>query len=76
MGALLGGAPGSTTFTYGIVHGECFCRVCGWPARANHYDIGGKGDAAIIRAMTLTLLYHPSGLELRVDSQKAEAKAS
>ncbi len=57
-GFLLGGAPGSCTMEWGIVHGECRCTVCRWPARAYHFDIGAK-DNPIIKRLAVTLQYHP-----------------
>lgn len=54
IGVLLG-----ATFTYGLVHGEGFCSKCGWPARANHYDVGP------IKRLVCVLQYHPSGLKLK-----------
>jgi hypothetical protein len=52
-GWLLGGAPGSCTMDWGLVHGECFCSACGYPARAYHYKIGP------IDVLRVTLQYHP-----------------
>lgn len=45
LSALLGG------FTWGIAHGEGHC-VCGYPARAIHYDVGP------IRRLEAILQYH------------------
>lgn len=67
MGGILGGAPNSTTFPWGFAHGECSCNECGWPSRAIHYDIGGKGDDALVQRLNLNLLYHPSGIEVASD---------
>jgi hypothetical protein len=57
-GFLMGGAPGSTSMEWGLVHGECFCVRCKWPARAYHFDIGRKDDP-LIKRMSLMLQYHP-----------------
>lgn len=53
MSMVLGGG-----FTWGIVHGEGFCRECKWPARAHHFikDAEGK-DVITIR--NVILQYHP-----------------
>lgn len=58
-GYLLGGADGNATWEWSLAHGECHCSRCGYPARALHYDIGGTGEDALIRKLTLTLQYHP-----------------
>jgi hypothetical protein len=63
-GVLLGGAPGSCTMQWSLAHGECHCSVCGWPARAYHYDIGGTGEAALIARMNVTLQIHPDELQI------------
>lgn len=59
-GYLLGGADGNATWEWSLAHGECHCSRCGYPARALHYDIGGKGEDALIRRLSLTLQYHPA----------------
>lgn len=64
-GALLGGAPGSTTLEWSLAHGEAHCRVCTWPYRVYHYDIGGAGADALIQSLTCALAVHPSEIELR-----------
>lgn len=62
-GYLLGGGPGNATWEWSLAHGECHCSQCGYPARALHYDIGGKGEDALIRRLTLTLQYHPDFMQ-------------
>ena len=57
-GWLFAGGPGSTTMEWGLVHGECFCAKCKWPARAYHFDIGRKDDP-LIKRLSLMLQYHP-----------------
>lgn len=52
MGALLGG------FVYDIIHGEGHCGNCGWPGRANHYNVGP------IESLSLILQYHPDDLDV------------
>lgn len=44
-------------FIYGLAHGEGYCSVCKWPARANHYfkDAAGKD----IGSMRVIMQYHP-----------------
>ena len=70
MSAILGGMEGNTSWEWSLVHGECHCRVCGWPARAYRYDIGGKGEDALIKRLNMPLAVHPSLLEV---SETAEA---
>jgi len=49
------------TFTYGLTHGEGYCRQCGYPARANHYAPENEPGLS----MLCVLQYHPDGLEER-----------
>src|SRR5690349_21208401 len=51
-------------FTWGLAHGEGFCRECKWPARAHHFikDPAGK-DLLTIR--NLVLQYHPDYISER-----------
>lgn len=60
-GEPLNGLLGS--FEYGIAHGEGSCAVCGWPARANHYDFG------VISAFRGILQYHPDEVNDKKVSQ-------
>lgn len=48
---------GEATFTWGIVHGEGFCRGCGYPARAYHRVEN------LIDRLALVLAYHPDELK-------------
>jgi hypothetical protein len=59
MDAFLGGGK----FTWGIAHGEGFCSVCNWPARAYHFNVGP------IERFEMILQYHPD--ELNVREEKA-----
>lgn len=45
-------------FTWGLAHGEGFCRNCRWPARAYHFikDADGK---ELITIRNVILQYHP-----------------
>lgn len=55
----LGGLLGS--FTWGIVHGEGFCALCGYPGAAHHFIKDSDGsDLLTIRNMILQ--YHPQAL--------------
>lgn len=65
LGSFLGGGEGKTYFDWAIVHGECRCVKCGYPARALHYDLGGKGKDAVIERMTFMLPYHPHDLVVK-----------
>lgn len=57
--ALIGGG-----FTYDLTHGEGHCRTCGYPGRANHYDIGP------IKSLEVILQYHPSQLTLKSEGKE------
>lgn len=48
---------GRATFTWGLAHGEGFCRECKYPARAYHRNVGP------IEFVNLVLQYHPDELE-------------
>lgn len=49
---------GKGGFTWGIAHGEGFCRNCRWPARAYHFIKYEDGrDLATLR--NFILQYHP-----------------
>lgn len=61
--AILGGAPDRTSLEWGIANGEAHCHKCGYPYRVYHRDIGGVGDAAAIKFLSLSLPYHPSSLK-------------
>lgn len=69
-GFMLAGADGNATLEWGIAHGEAFCSVCDYPYRVLHYDIGGKGDDAIIRKLTFSLPYHPDELHFEREQAK------
>lgn len=63
---ILGGQSGYTSWEWKLTHGECQCRVCGYPARAYHYDIGkDETHEALIAHLRFVLPYHPSGLRLK-----------
>lgn len=49
---------GVCKFTWGIVHGEGYCSVCMWPARALHYKIG-----PILR-LEMILQVHPTRVKV------------
>lgn len=53
-------------FTWGIVHGEGFCRECSWPARAYHF-IKDKDDKEVITIRNVILQYHPDFVSKRKD---------
>lgn len=58
-------------FTWGLAHGEGFCRNCGYPARAIHY-IGQKdehGEYPLVLRNAI-LQYHPDGLSFDVPKEK------
>jgi hypothetical protein len=57
-----------TSLTWGLQNGECHCRVCLWPSRAYHRDVGGTGEAGIITFMHFSIQYHP--LELKLNPPK------
>ena len=63
-GALLGGAPGSTTLAWSLVHGKAHCRECGWPYIVYHRDIGGTGGEALIECLDIGLAIHPNLMHL------------
>jgi hypothetical protein len=58
---------GKGGFTWGLAHGEGFCRNCRWPARAYHFikDVDGN-DLMTLRGVVLQ--YHPDF----VSERKAE----
>ncbi len=63
-------------FTWGIAHGEGFCRNCKWPSRAYHFikDADGK-DLITIR--NVILQYHPEFVtERKAEKKKAKAEAA
>lgn len=69
IGFLMSGAPGRTKWEWSLAHGECHCDVCGWPARAYHYDIGKtETREALINRMNITLAVHPDELHIREHS--------
>lgn len=51
-------------FTWGLAHGEGFCRYCKWPARAHHFvkDDAGK---EVLTVRNVILQYHPDFVEVR-----------
>lgn len=63
-GGLMGFLMGAT-FEWGIAHGEGFCRECGYPGRAIHYDVGP------IKRIEIVLQYHPDELKRRGESAEA-----
>jgi hypothetical protein len=63
MIALLSGGPGRTRWKWSIVHGECQCARCGWPARALHYDVGKTATGEVIfKNFSVVLVVHPEEL--------------
>lgn len=64
QGNLIEQLIGEGGFTWGITHGEGYCRKCGWPARAYHFikDKDGK-EITVIRGVILQ--YHPDEVEIR-----------
>lgn len=59
---------GKGGFTWGLAHGEGFCRNCRWPSRMYHFIKGADGeDLMTLRGVVLQ--YHPDF----VSERKAEA---
>jgi hypothetical protein len=51
------------TFTWGLAHGEGYCRACGYPARAIHYiDLDDEGSKVTLPRV---FQYHPDELRER-----------
>lgn len=65
-GTLVDQLLGEACFTWGLTHGEGYCRNCGYPARAYHRDVGP------IQFIQAILQYHPDELMLRAE-RKAQA---
>ena len=68
IGGLCGLLGMGVSLEWGIAHGEAFCSGCGWPYRVYHYDIGGKGEDALIKRLVVGLPYHPSEIRLKGDA--------
>jgi hypothetical protein len=56
VGDLVDQLLGKATFTWGMAHGEGFCRECRYPARAYHRDFGP------VKFVSAVLPYHPEEL--------------
>jgi hypothetical protein len=54
---------GAATFTWGLAHGEGFCRKCRYPARAYHRDFGP------VKFVSAVLPYHPEELRRSGEAQ-------
>lgn len=63
-GVLQGRSDGATSLEWSLQNGESFCRVCHWPSRGVHRNIGGVLNP-IIEAMEIQLQYHPDELDLK-----------
>lgn len=66
---LAGGIVGlflGQTFTWGIAHGEGYCRECGYPARAIHYDVGP------IKRLEFIFQYHPEEIRSNEEETKGQ----
>lgn len=54
IGSMVDQLIGSSTFEWGLVHGEGRCKGCGWPARAYHFPKG-----TILERFECALSLHP-----------------
>jgi hypothetical protein len=52
------------SFTWGLVHGEGFCRKCKWPGRAHHFIKDRHGEE-LASLQFVVLQYHPDEVEER-----------
>lgn len=61
MGSALLGNGG---FTWGLAHGEGFCRACRWPVRAHHFAKKADGSE-LFTLRNFPLSYHPDFVSKR-----------
>lgn len=67
---LMGGSGGG--FKWGLAHGEGFCGMCHWPARAYHFVKDANGET-LMTIRNIVLQYHPDFVIDRAADDEDEA---